>query len=275
MVSLKQLFKPVKSFDEEKAKKFMVENEEGAYTLLDVRQPKEYEQAHIPGAKFIPLPLLHDKVSELDKEKPVIVYCAIGGRSRVAAQLLSGLGFKEVYNLKGGIKAWQGIKAAGPQELNLDLITGDESPADMVMIAYAMEKASQTFYIKIKENSDDQKLIELLSVLIDVEEKHKKMLQELFLKIESKEKDFKAFEEEILGKKTMEGGFDMEEYMKQNASFLDSVQNLIELAMTLETQSFDLYLRFSEKSKNKETKDVLLKIAEEEKAHLKSLGNLL
>lgn len=275
MVSLKQLFKPVKSFDEEKAKKFMVENEEGAYTLLDVRQPKEYEQAHIPGAKFIPLPLLHDKVSELDKEKPVIVYCAIGGRSRVAAQLLSGLGFKEVYNLKGGIKAWEGIKAAGPQELNLDLITGDESPADMVMIAYAMEKASQTFYIKIKENSDDQKLIELLSVLIDVEEKHKKMLQELFLKIESKEKDFKAFEEEILGKKTMEGGFDMEEYMKQNASFLDSVQNLIELAMTLETQSFDLYLRFSEKSKNKETKDVLLKIAEEEKAHLKSLGNLL
>ena len=275
MVSLKQLFKPVKSFDEEKAKKFMVENEEGAYTLLDVRQPKEYEQAHIPGAKFIPLPLLHDKVSELDKEKPVIVYCAIGGRSRVAAQLLSGLGFKEVYNLKGGIKAWEGIKAAGPQELNLDLITGDESPADMVMIAYAMEKASQTFYIKIKENSDDQKLIELLSVLIDVEEKHKKMLQELFLKIESKEKDFKAFEEEILGKKIMEGGFDMEEYMKQNASFLDSVQNLIELAMTLETQSLDLYLRFSEKSKNKETKDVLLKIAEEEKAHLKSLGNLL
>jgi len=275
MVSLKQLFKPVKSFDEEKAKKFMVENEEGAYTLLDVRQPKEYEQVHIPGAKLIPLPLLHDKVSELDKEKPVIVYCAIGGRSRVAAQLLSGLGFKEVYNLKGGIKAWEGIKAAGPQELNLDLITGDESPAEMVMIAYAMEKASQTFYIKIKENKDDQKLIELLSVLIDVEEKHKKMLQELFLKIESPKKDFKAFEEEILGKKTMEGGFDMEEYMKQNASFLDSVQNLIELAMTLETQSFDLYLRFSEKSKNKETKDVLLKIAEEEKAHLKSLGNLL
>ena len=275
MVSLKQLFKPVKSFDEEKAKKFMVENEEGAYTLLDVRQPKEYEQAHIPGAKFIPLPLLHDKVSELDKEKPVIVYCAIGGRSRVAAQLLSGLGFKEVYNLKGGIKAWEGIKAAGPQELNLDLITGDESPAEMVMIAYAMEKASQTFYIKIKENSDDQKLVELLSLLIEVEEKHKKMLQELFLKIESPKKDFKAFEEEILGKKTMEGGFDMEEYMKQNASFLDSVQNLIELAMTLETQSFDLYLRFSEKSKNKETKDVLLKIAEEEKAHLKSLGNLL
>lgn len=272
---LKQLFKPVKSFDEEKAKKFMAENEEGAYTLLDVRQPKEYEKDHIPGAKLIPLPVLHDKVNELDKEKPVIVYCAIGGRSRVAAQLLSGLGLKKVYNLKGGIKAWRGVKAAGPQELNLDLLTGDESPAEMVMIAYAMEKASQSFYIKIKENRDDQKLVELLAKLIDVEEKHKKMLQELFLKIESPEKDFKTFEEEISGKKIMEGGFDMEEYMKQNASFLDSVQNLIELAMTLETQSLDLYLRFSEKSRHKETKDVLFKIAEEEKAHLKSLGNLL
>ena len=73
----------------------------------------------------------------------------------------------------------------------------------------------------------------------------------------------------------MEGGFDIEKYIKENASFLDSVQNVIELAMTLETQSLDLYLRFSEKSKHPETKDVLLKIAEEEKSHLKSLGNLL
>lgn len=74
MVSLKQLFKPVKSIDAEEAKKFMAENKEGTYTLLDVRQPGEYEEAHIPGAKLIPLPELHDLAKELDREKPVIVY---------------------------------------------------------------------------------------------------------------------------------------------------------------------------------------------------------
>ena len=73
-MGLKQLFKPVKSMEPEEAKQFMAENEEGTYTLLDVRQPGEYEEEHIPGAKLIPLPSLHDSVKELDPDKPVIVY---------------------------------------------------------------------------------------------------------------------------------------------------------------------------------------------------------
>ena len=132
MISLKKLFTPVKSIDADEAKKFMAEHKAGAYTLLDVRQPKEYEDEHIPGAKLIPLPGLKEGLSELDKQKPVVAYCAIGGRSLAAAQLLSGLGFKEIYNLKGGIKAWRGGKAAGPRELNLELVHGDETPAEMI-----------------------------------------------------------------------------------------------------------------------------------------------
>jgi rhodanese-related sulfurtransferase len=52
----------------------MAEHPEGSYTLLDVRQPGEYEAEHIPGAKLIPLPGLKDQLSQLDKEKPVLVY---------------------------------------------------------------------------------------------------------------------------------------------------------------------------------------------------------
>jgi rhodanese-related sulfurtransferase len=74
MVSLKKLFTPVKSMNNETAKKFMAEHKEGAYTLLDVRQPGEYEAGHIPGAKLIPVPDLKDKLSQLDKNKPIIVY---------------------------------------------------------------------------------------------------------------------------------------------------------------------------------------------------------
>ena len=74
MVSLKKLFTPVKSINNQEAKKFMAEHPEGSYTLLDVRQPGEYEGEHIPGAKLIPLPGLKDQLIRLDKQKPVLVY---------------------------------------------------------------------------------------------------------------------------------------------------------------------------------------------------------
>ena len=114
MMQLKKLFTPVGSMDADEAKAYMAGHREGDYTLLDVRQPGEYEDSHLPGAKLMPLPQLSDTYQELDPEKPTIVHCAIGGRSRVAAQMLSGWGFKEVYNLAGGIKAFQGHKATGP-----------------------------------------------------------------------------------------------------------------------------------------------------------------
>ena len=114
MMELKKLFTPVSSMDADEARDYMAAHREGDYTLLDVRQPGEYEEAHIPGARLIPLPQLPNAYGELDPEKPTLVHCAMGGRSRVAAQMLSGLGFKEVYNLAGGIKAFQGQKASRP-----------------------------------------------------------------------------------------------------------------------------------------------------------------
>ena len=74
MISLKKLFTPVKSINSEEAKRVMAEHEEGAYTLLDVRQPGEYEGEHIPGAKLVPLPALKDGIRQLDSQKPVVVY---------------------------------------------------------------------------------------------------------------------------------------------------------------------------------------------------------
>jgi len=273
MIGIKKLFTPVKSMDEDQAKSFIAKHEEGTYTLLDVRQPSEYEEAHIPGATLIPLPKLHDSLNELDPKKPAIVYCAIGGRSRVAAQLLSGLDFKEVYNLKGGIKAWQGLKAEGPKELNLELIRGDEAPAEIVLLAYGMETGLQTFYETMNQRSKDQELTTLFKKLADVENSHKRMLFELNEKF-GPGKELKTFEADV-DQIIMEGGFSMSEFMEKNVSFLHDVKDVIDLAMMLETQSLDLYLRFADKSTNAQTKGVLFKIAEEEKAHLASLGHLL
>ena len=65
---------PVRSMDTEEARAYIGEHEEGTFTLVDVRQPREYEKARIPGAKLVPLPELSDRLAELDPEKPTLVY---------------------------------------------------------------------------------------------------------------------------------------------------------------------------------------------------------
>jgi rhodanese-related sulfurtransferase len=70
----KQFFIPAKNMDAEEARDFMAAKKEGEYTLLDVRQPGEYEKARIPGGVLIPIPELTDRLDELDPKKPVIVY---------------------------------------------------------------------------------------------------------------------------------------------------------------------------------------------------------
>jgi rhodanese-related sulfurtransferase len=70
----KQFFTPVKNMDAEEAKAFIKGHKEGTYTLLDVRQPGEYEKERIPGARLVPLPELPSRLQELDPQKPVIAY---------------------------------------------------------------------------------------------------------------------------------------------------------------------------------------------------------
>lgn len=69
----KQFFTPVKSLNSNEAQK-LLKNTENEIQLLDVRQPSEYEDSHIAGAKLIPLPLLGESLEQLDPEKPILVY---------------------------------------------------------------------------------------------------------------------------------------------------------------------------------------------------------
>ncbi len=274
MIALKKLFTPVKSLDADETKTLIAEQAEGAYTLLDVRQPGEYESEHIPGAKLIPLPDLQDGYSQLDSLKPVIVYCRSGSRSLAAAQLLSGLGFKDIYNLEGGIMGWQGSKAAGPRELNLELVRGDETPAEMIALAYGMEMGLGIVYTEMAERSDDPELKSLLTMLADIETQHKKRLLEILAETDSPISDEAAYEAD-LRPSILEGGFGLDDFMKENKSFFGSVLGVLDLAMMLETQALDLYLRFADKSADERTQKALFSIADEEKAHLSSLGNLM
>jgi adenylyltransferase/sulfurtransferase len=84
------------------------------FTLLDVRDPHEWQICRIEGAVHIPLGELGSRLSELNTRDPIYVYCLMGGRSKKAQALLNGAGFSQVVNVAGGIRRWA-------QEVDTDL----------------------------------------------------------------------------------------------------------------------------------------------------------
>lgn len=76
--------------------------------VLDVRTPGEVAEGKIEGATVIDFQgaTFNSIIDQLDKEQPVLVYCAVGGRSSRTMAIMKEKGFKEVYNLNGGISAW-------------------------------------------------------------------------------------------------------------------------------------------------------------------------
>ena len=77
--------------------------------LIDVRTSREFASGFIAGAKNIDYngDSFEKQIKKWDKNKPVLVYCAAGGRSENAAELLKELGFQEVYDLIGGYNGWK------------------------------------------------------------------------------------------------------------------------------------------------------------------------
>jgi sulfur-carrier protein adenylyltransferase/sulfurtransferase len=75
-------------------------------TLVDVREPNEFQINRIPGTVLIPLGEVPRRYAELDKDAEIVVHCKMGGRSAKAADFLRSVGFKRVLNLKGGILDW-------------------------------------------------------------------------------------------------------------------------------------------------------------------------
>ena len=77
----------------------------GAF-MLDVREPDEWQQSHIPGATLIPLGELPQRLSELPKDQEIVVYCRSGNRSKTGAEILAKAGFSGVTSMAGGVNQW-------------------------------------------------------------------------------------------------------------------------------------------------------------------------
>ncbi len=94
----------VLNVDSRTVQKMLKENAE--VYLLDVRTPQEYFQARLAGAHLIPIDKFLARINEVPTDRPLIVYCAVGARSSQVAEYLARNGYPEVYDLRGGIEAW-------------------------------------------------------------------------------------------------------------------------------------------------------------------------
>ena len=77
------------------------------FALLDVREPNEWAMGHVPGAALMPRGVLESSVeARVPRERRVVLYCASGNRSALAADVLQQMGYRDVRSMRGGIKGW-------------------------------------------------------------------------------------------------------------------------------------------------------------------------
>ncbi len=188
--------------------------------------------------------------------------------------MLSGKGFQKVFNVSGGIKAWQSKTAIGPQDLGLDLFTGKEEPLDVLKVAYSLEQGLREFYLEMEKEAENPKIEDLFAKLSEIEVKHQMSIYIAYNDISTEEVSKDEFEK-MVEIKALEGGLSTKEYLELFGSDLDSETEVISLAMSIEAQALDLYQRLSLKVENRQARDIINKIAKEEKAHLASLGKLM
>lgn len=268
-----QIFEEPSIISEEEAKAFMDSHKTDLYTLLDVRQPEEYEQQHLPGATLVPLDRLISGEGELDSEKPVIVYCRSGGRSRAASQWLTENGFKEVYDISSNIMSWLGIQLQGEYHYDLNLIKTDVDFKNAYSLAYAMEEGLQQFYVALEKAETDKSRKAVYRQLAGFEDLHKENLKQGFEAAEGA--TFDAQDALNTQGNVIEGGeshrmspFEVTKHMK-------STQDIYSLSLAIEAQSYDLYVRLAGKAENEKSKQLFLEMADEEKTHLKYISKEL
>ena len=154
------------------------------------------------------------------------------------------------------------------------LISGAEGPSQIIMIAYGLEQGLRELYLNIKTVASDKDLSATLNLLAGVEAKHQERLFNLYQGLESGPVDKASFEAKV-NSELMEGGFSTKEFMEQNESVLQTATGVLNVAMTLEAQAMDLYMRYAQRFSDAKVKEILHELADEEKIHLKRLGALM
>jgi sulfur-carrier protein adenylyltransferase/sulfurtransferase len=254
----------------EELRRFIGNHHENKYLLVDVRQPGEYEEGHIPGARLLPLPELPKRMDTLPLDKELVFYCRSGSRSMAASTMVEEESPQaEVYNLDGGILAWEGGVVMKPPQVRL---FGTKATVEqMLMTAMDLEKGAMKFYTMADERWGGEEWSEVFARLAEAEIGHAMMIYQLLRREKDIKGDFDTVFSRLLGD-VLEGGMSLAEALDRAASAKNRLCiHLIELALNIEYSAFDLYRTMADRATDSEARDVFLKISQAEKSHMNIL----
>ena len=188
--------------------------------------------------------------------------------------MLAGNGFEEVYNLSGGIKAWQREVAVGPEDTGMYLFSKELSVQEAIVIGFNLEEGLRDFYMQMQLRVKKEEAKKLLGKLADIEIIHQEWLVDLYSEVTGIVTTVPEFLQKT-AEPVMEGGLTTDEYLQLYNTDLNSELEILALAMAIEAQALDLYGRAAAQTENQGAKDILLKIALEERSHLAGLSHYI
>ena len=157
--------------------------------------------------------------------------------------------------------------------MGMMLVKGDETPQDIICLAYGLEEGLRKFYAAATQMAIEAEVTTVLSQLAEIEERHKQRLFDLYKAVDAADTTIESFENKV-NSELMEGGFDPDKLLEASKPAFKNATDVLSFAMMLEAQGMDLYMRYADKSEDAQVKEILYKMADEEKSHLKSLGDL-
>ena len=264
-----------KTLTAEELRVFRENQTEESYLLIDVRQPSEYEQGHIPGARLMPLPEVETGLFTLPSDRDLIFYCQNGGRSQWAASLAGEgeVSEKTVYNLMNGILAWEDKILPGYPRVQI--FEKDATLEQQLKTAMDLEKGAWLFYQHIMDRYPDDPIRPTLEQVAIAEKAHANLIYRFWKKFHRDPPPFDRIYQGLKGN-ILEGGQSFEDacHLLEKAESQGNTA-VIELAMTIEYCAFDLYRAMAEHTDNAEARSTFLAIAQAEKAHLRALTRAL
>lgn len=261
-------FRPVKNRPPQEVRAFLSSTTPGDVNLVDVREPSEYEEGHLPGAQLIPVKELRDRLSELDPSKPTITYCAAGVRSRAAAAILMRSGFKEVWSMEGGIRAWSGLVAEQTPAAGMTFFSGTENPLEVISLCWLLEEGSRRFYDALSGTLKDGALAALFAEAAAAEQRHKEMLMGLYERLSGGKPPADA-PYSTLGEKgrpeVLEGGMRLADALSWAKD--KTADRVLEMSLALEAGACDVAINLSRRVTDPRSQEVFSRIAQEERIH--------
>jgi rubrerythrin len=175
--------------------------------------------------------------------------------------------------MSGGIDAWNGLVSKAQVGQGVYLIEGNETIEEVVALAYGLEEGSRRFYRELAERSDVPEAKRLFESLHDAEIRHEGRLWERYRALAGNVGERLEFEKTIVPR-ALEGGTTPDQMLSKFPEAGKEFAESLDLAMALETDALDLYLRMTGAFDDSDIRSVFIDLAEEERIHLERLGSL-